>query len=133
MELMARVEALLRRASGQSGRTDTFTFGDLSADFKKGEVRRKGKLLEMSARELKLLQYMIEHRGEVIPRDRLLDEVWGYDEAPMDPGARWNIEPCVAAPPAKLCRFMTPWNPRPRLFPMTSTRSPLLNTLATST
>jgi two-component system alkaline phosphatase synthesis response regulator PhoP len=83
MELMARVEALLRRASGQSGRTESFTFGDVSADFKRGEVRRKGKLLEMSARELKLLQYMIEHRGEVIPRDRLLDEVWGYDEAPM--------------------------------------------------
>jgi two-component system alkaline phosphatase synthesis response regulator PhoP len=83
MELMARVEALLRRASGQSGRTESFTFGDVSADFKKGEVRRKGKLLDMSARELKLLQYMIEHRGEVIPRDRLLDEVWGYDEAPM--------------------------------------------------
>jgi len=83
MELMARVEALLRRASGQSGRTESFTFGDVSADFKKGEVRRKGKLLDMSARELKLLQYMIEHRGQVIPRDRLLDEVWGYDEAPM--------------------------------------------------
>jgi two-component system alkaline phosphatase synthesis response regulator PhoP len=83
MELMARVEALLRRAAGRSGRTETFTFGDVSADFKKGEVRRKGKLLEMSARELKLLQYMIEHRGDVIPRDRLLDEVWGYDEAPM--------------------------------------------------
>jgi len=83
MELMARVEALLRRASGQSGRTESFTFGDVSADFKRGEVRRKGKLLDMSARELKLLQYMIEHRGEVIPRDRLLDEVWGYDEAPM--------------------------------------------------
>jgi two-component system alkaline phosphatase synthesis response regulator PhoP len=46
-------------------------------------VRRKGRLVEMSARELKLLKYMIEHRGEVIPRDRLLDEVWGYDEAPM--------------------------------------------------
>ena len=83
MELMARVEALLRRASGQSGRTETFTFGDVSADFKRGEVRRKGKLLDMSARELKLLRYMIEHRGEVVPRDRLLDEVWGYDEAPM--------------------------------------------------
>jgi two-component system alkaline phosphatase synthesis response regulator PhoP len=83
MELMARVEALLRRVSGQSGRPEAFAFGDVNADFRKGEVRRKGKLVEMSARELKLLQYMIEHRGEVIPRDRLLDEVWGYDEAPM--------------------------------------------------
>ena len=53
------------------------------ADFTRGEVRRKGKLLEMSARELKLLQFLVEHKGEVIPRDRLLDEVWGYDEAPL--------------------------------------------------
>ena len=83
MELMARVDALLRRASGQTGRADSFAFGDVSIDFKKAEVRRKGKLLEMSAREMRLLKYFIEHRGEVIPRDRLLDEVWGYDEAPL--------------------------------------------------
>jgi two-component system KDP operon response regulator KdpE len=83
MELMARVEALLRRASGQTGRAESFTFGDVSVDFKKGEVRRKGKQVEMSAREMRLLQYFVEHRGEVIARDRLLDEVWGYDEAPL--------------------------------------------------
>jgi two-component system alkaline phosphatase synthesis response regulator PhoP len=83
MELMARVEALLRRASGRSGRAEAHRFGDVVADFTRGEVRRKGKLLEMSARELKLLQYLVEHKGEVIPRDRLLDEVWGYDEAPL--------------------------------------------------
>jgi two-component system alkaline phosphatase synthesis response regulator PhoP len=83
MELMARVEALLRRATGQTGRAESFTFGDISVDFKKGEVRRKGKPIEMSAREMRLLQYFVEHRGEVIARDRLLDEVWGYDEAPL--------------------------------------------------
>jgi two-component system alkaline phosphatase synthesis response regulator PhoP len=84
MELMARVEALLRRASGKSGgRAETYRFGEVQVDFKKAEVRRKGKQIEMSARELRLLQYFIEHRGEVIPRERLLDEVWGYDETPM--------------------------------------------------
>jgi DNA-binding response OmpR family regulator len=83
MELMARVEALLRRASGRTGHADGFTFGDISVDFKKAEVRRKGRPVDMSARELRLLQYFIEHRGEVIARDRLLDEVWGYDEAPL--------------------------------------------------
>ena len=51
--------------------------------------------------------------------------------APMDPGARWNIDPCVAAPPRKLWRRTTPWNPFPRLMPITSTRSPLLNTVFT--
>ena len=48
----------------------------------------------------------------------------GNDEAPIDPGARWNIDPCVAAPPAKWWRFTTPWNPLPRPVPITSTRSP---------
>jgi two-component system alkaline phosphatase synthesis response regulator PhoP len=84
MELMARVEALLRRASGQTGQgTDSYRFGDITIDFKKAEVRRKGKLLDLSARELRLLRYFVEHKGEVIPRDKLLDEVWGYDEAPL--------------------------------------------------
>jgi len=84
MELMARVEALLRRAAGRSGQTaDSCRFGDITVDFKKAEVRRKGKILDLSARELRLLRYFIEHKGEVIPRDRLLDEVWGYDEAPL--------------------------------------------------
>jgi two-component system alkaline phosphatase synthesis response regulator PhoP len=83
MELMARVEALLRRAAGRTGQADSCRFGDITVDFKKAEVRRKGKILDLSARELRLLQYFIEHKGEVIPRDRLLDEVWGYDEAPL--------------------------------------------------
>ena len=84
MELMARVEALLRRASGQTGHAaDSYRFGDITIDFKKAEVRRKGKLLDLSARELRLLRYFVEHKGEVIPRDKLLDEVWGYDEAPL--------------------------------------------------
>src|SRR4030095_6339228 len=48
----------------------------------------------------------------------------GNEDAPIDPGARWNIEPCVAAPPPKWCRFTTPWNPLPRPVPTTSTRSP---------
>jgi len=84
MELMARVEALLRRVAGRSGPTaDSCRFGDIAVDFKKAEVRRKGKLLDLSAREFRLLKYFIEHKGEVIPRDRLLDEVWGYDETPL--------------------------------------------------
>src|SRR5580765_2235217 len=65
MELMARVEALLRRASGQTARVDAYEFGSVKADFKKGEVRRNGKVLDLTARELRLLQYFVEHRGEV--------------------------------------------------------------------
>jgi DNA-binding response OmpR family regulator len=83
MELMARVEALLRRAAGRDVMLETFEFGNVSVDFKKGEARKKGKPLDLSARELRLLQYFVEHRGEVVAREQLLDAVWDYDNAPL--------------------------------------------------
>jgi len=83
LELMARVEAVIRRASGRAARLDAFEFGAVKADFKRGEVRRNGRLLDLSARELRLLQYFIERRGEVVTRDQLLDAVWDYDTAPL--------------------------------------------------
>jgi len=83
LELMARVEAVIRRASGRAARLDAFEFGGIKADFRRGEVRRNGRLLDLSARELRLLQYFIERRGEVVSRERLLDAVWDYDSAPL--------------------------------------------------
>jgi DNA-binding response OmpR family regulator len=83
LELMARVEAVLRRASGRQAHVETYQFGPVKADFRKGEVRRDGKLLDLTSRELRLLQYFIEHRGEVVGRDQLLDAVWDYDTAPL--------------------------------------------------
>ena len=83
LELMARVEAVLRRASGRGTRVEAYEFGGVQADFKKGEVRRNGRLLDLTARELRLLQYFVEHRGEVVGRDQLLDAVWDYDAAPL--------------------------------------------------
>src|SRR5437867_1435698 len=78
LELMARVEAVLRRASGRAVREEAFDFGNVKADFKKGEVRRNGRVLDLTARELRLLQYFADHRGEVVGRDELLDAVWDY-------------------------------------------------------
>src|SRR5213594_1493102 len=83
LELMARVEAILRRASGRAARTESYQFGSVTADFKKGEVRKNGRLLDMTSREVRLLQYFIEHRGEIVGRDQLLDAVWDYDSAPL--------------------------------------------------
>jgi two-component system alkaline phosphatase synthesis response regulator PhoP len=83
MELLARVEALLRRSpGGASSGPDTYQFGSIRVDFKRAEVRRNGERIEMSALELKLLQYFIEHRGTALSRDQLLDEVWGYEATP---------------------------------------------------
>lgn len=83
MELLARCEALLRRASGQTAGLEKYTFGDVVIDFKKAEARRKGKSLELSAREFRLLEYMVEHRGELLTREQLLEGVWGYEQAPL--------------------------------------------------
>ena len=83
LELMARVEALLRRASGKDSDLETYAFGDVSVDFKRSEARKGGEIVELSAREFRLLQYFIEHRGEVVGREQLLDAVWDYDNAPL--------------------------------------------------
>ena len=83
MELIARVEALLRRTSGAARHAETYGFGDVVVDFKRAELKKRGALVEVTARELKLLEYFIAHRGEVVPRERLLDQVWEYDAAPL--------------------------------------------------
>ena len=83
MELLARIEALLRRSANKfQGSLETFHFGNVHIDFKGAEVRKNSELIELSAMEFKLLQYFIEHQGEVLKRDELLDEVWGYDAMP---------------------------------------------------
>jgi DNA-binding response OmpR family regulator len=82
-ELLARVRALLRRAAKQTVEPDAFTFGDVELDFKKYRASKGGKELELSAREFEILKYLIRQRGEIVTRDQLLDEVWGYDSNPI--------------------------------------------------
>jgi two-component system alkaline phosphatase synthesis response regulator PhoP len=84
IELMARLEALLRRtqAGAQPG-GDVYRFGDVVVDFRRAEVTRAGQPVDLSAREFKLLRHFIEHRGATISRDELLSQVWGYDEMPL--------------------------------------------------
>jgi two-component system alkaline phosphatase synthesis response regulator PhoP len=84
MELLARIEALLRRSTPvTNGRpTEFFKFGDVTVDFKRAEVLRSNREVELSALEFKLLHHLIEHRGIVHSRDQLLDQVWGYDAMP---------------------------------------------------
>jgi DNA-binding response OmpR family regulator len=78
MELLARVEALLRRAQPDT-EGGSFAFGEVRIDFRRMEVTRVLEPVELSALEFRLLRFLVEHRGEVLSRERLLDEVWGYD------------------------------------------------------
>jgi two-component system alkaline phosphatase synthesis response regulator PhoP len=82
-ELLARIEALLRRAPAASGVSlERFQFGDVVVDVRKAEVAKDGVPVELSAKEFHLLRYFIEHRGATISRDELLTEVWGYQAMP---------------------------------------------------
>ena len=87
MELMARAEAVLRRAGSSNGRRreqlETYSFGDVEVDFARHEATKGGEPIDMSPREYRLLQYFILHRGEVVTRDQLLDSVWEYDNMPF--------------------------------------------------
>jgi two-component system alkaline phosphatase synthesis response regulator PhoP len=78
-ELLARVEALLRRVI-KKGRASVarFEFSNVDADFESGQVRRNGEPLAMAAKELQLLRYLIDRRGTVVTREDLLQHVWEY-------------------------------------------------------
>jgi two-component system alkaline phosphatase synthesis response regulator PhoP len=81
-ELMARIKAVLRRASPQGSVADVYRFGDVEVNVRGNEVRRAGSAVELSTKEFALLAYFISHPGETLSRDRLLDEVWGYQNYP---------------------------------------------------
>jgi len=79
LELMARVEALLRRApSRPAAQTGAFNFGSVLVDLVGTEATREGQAVNLSAREFQLLRYFIEHRGATLSREELLKQVWGY-------------------------------------------------------
>ena len=81
-ELLARVEARLRRDRGRPAAPPAYRFGSVDVDFRRTEVHRDGQRVELSAKEFRLLRYLISRRGETLSRNELLDEVWGYDANP---------------------------------------------------
>lgn len=81
-ELLARIEALLRRTHGQDSPdpgTEPFEIGQASIDPRTFELKRGKRVDSITAKELKLLQVFHQHPGEVLSRDRLLNDVWGYN------------------------------------------------------
>jgi two-component system alkaline phosphatase synthesis response regulator PhoP len=81
-ELLARVKAVLRRTAVVPKHQDQHSFGNVEVDLRRQRVLRSGKALEISSKEFELLKYFICHSGETLSRDRLLEEVWGYDNFP---------------------------------------------------
>lgn len=78
-ELLARIEALLRRVNKEKLTPIVrFQFGNIEVDFEAGEVRKNGVPISLAAKELELLRYLIDHRGNVVSREDLLEGVWEY-------------------------------------------------------
>ena len=100
VELLARIEAKLRRAPVVLHPAEGHQFGDVRVDFRRAEATKSGVPLDLSAREFQLLRYFIEHRGATLTREELLNEVWGYNAMPstrtVDVHVAWlrqKIEP----------------------------------------
>jgi len=81
LELIARVKALLRRIQRVTS-IDEIKFSDVVVDFKAYRALKNESPIELSAREYRLLRYLVSKQGNVVTRDELLDEVWGYNSYP---------------------------------------------------
>lgn len=83
-ELLARIEAVLRRvvstvSTDENKNNDIIQIGDIEIDNNDYEVKKKGIIIELTLREFKLLQTLVKHKGELVSREVLLKEVWGYN------------------------------------------------------
>jgi two-component system, OmpR family, alkaline phosphatase synthesis response regulator PhoP len=78
-ELLARIEALLRRVKREKlAPVEKYQFADVDVDFEKAEVLRDGTHVPLTGKELELLRYLVDHRGNVVSREELLESVWQY-------------------------------------------------------
>jgi len=83
-ELLVRVEALLRRSPASTRKKlKNYAFEGISVDFVRASLTKNGEQISLSERECRLLQHLIESQGEIVTRDELLHEVWGYTSTPM--------------------------------------------------
>ena len=105
-ELLARVEALLRRVKKENRvQVKRYRFGTVEVDFDAGTVTREGAPVMLAAKEMQLLRYLIDNRGKVLPREEILAEVWEYQSGvssrTIDVHVAWlrqKLEESPAAP-----------------------------------
>ncbi len=81
-ELLARIRALLRRKGALRQEVEDVAFGGVNVDFIRQEAKRKGKTVKLTVREYAVLRFLVQHEGEVVTREMLLNKVWGYETFP---------------------------------------------------
>jgi DNA-binding response OmpR family regulator len=82
-ELMARIRALLRRASSATGLPATLRFGEVEIDFRRYAAHKRGRPIEMTRKEFALLRCLASRTDTVLTRDELLNKVWGFEAYPL--------------------------------------------------
>ena len=82
LELLARIKALLRRTDSSPETRETHRFGNLEINFSKYQARKNDRPLKLSPREYEILKCLVTKQGEIVTRDELLKQVWGYDSLP---------------------------------------------------
>jgi two-component system alkaline phosphatase synthesis response regulator PhoP len=80
--LLARIRVRLRRRVANADTSAKLCFADVEVDFDKHEATRGGRRMDLTGKEFEVLRFLSDHRGEIVTRDRLLDEVWGYESYP---------------------------------------------------
>ena len=81
-ELSARIRAMFRRMDNLKISNSTFFFGDIKVDFEKMDIIKGINKINISVKEFQILNYFLNHEGQVVTRETLLDEVWGYNNYP---------------------------------------------------
>ena len=81
-ELLARIRVRLRRHAPATIGDSKLRFGEIEVDFERHEALRRGQRVDLTGKEFEVLRLLASHRGEIVTRDRLLDEVWGYETYP---------------------------------------------------
>jgi len=113
-EFLARVNALLRRTQPQESDIEEISFGDVCINFKKQTAKKGNKELSFTSKEFELIKLLFSYDGEVVSRDTILNEVWGYDKYPTTRTIdtfMHNIRKKIEDNPSKPVHFLTiPWS-----------------------
>ena len=113
-ELIARIRAVMRRSRPEAPKLEEYSFGDVYINFKKQIAAKRKKDLYLTAKEFGLLSLLISHEGEVVSREKILNEVWGYDKFPTTRTVDTfihNLRQKIEHYPAKPSHLITvPWS-----------------------
>ena len=109
-ELLARIRAQLRRTQPLKKQPDHLQFDDVTVDFLRYEARKGGRLLELTRKEFGILRFLVAREGEVVSRDDLLNEVWGYESSPTTRTVDTHVATLrakVETDPGRPCHLLT--------------------------